>query len=134
MEQKFFLNKEISELFSKNIIKEPLTEKNLKLKNGFFSSTLLWFSTYSIGASVNLLNKYLAGGTMPKLWDSWSLPNHELFSGSFKWAFKSFSHFFGDWIVFGNIYAFSLGDLLLLGSFVLFIVYFSKTLYQYFKK
>ena len=133
MEQKFFPNEEVAELFTKKLTTGPLTEKNTKLKNGFFYSTLLWFSTYCIGASINHINKVLAGGTMP-VWDSWNYPDNQLFSGSFNWAMKAPSHFFGDWIVLGKTYTWSPGDLMLMGSFVLFLLYFSKTLYQYFKK
>lgn len=134
MEQKFFQKEEIAELFTKKLTTESLTEKNTKLKNGVLNSTLLWFSLYGIGAGINRINFVLAGGTMPKLWDSFFLSDAEIFSGSFKWAFKSFSHFFGDWIVLGKIYAWSPGDLMLIGSFMLFLIYFSKTLYQYFQK
>ena len=133
MEQKFFPNEEIAELFTKKITTGPLTERNTQLKNGFFNSTLLWFSFYSAGAGINHMNEVLAGGTMP-VCDSWNYPDQELFSGSFVWAMKAPSHFFGDWIILGKTYAWSPGDLMLLGSFVLFVVYFSKALYQYFKK
>jgi hypothetical protein len=133
MEQKFFLNEEIAELFTKKLTTGPLTEKNTQLKNGFINSGLLWFSLYGTGAGINRINEYLAGGTMP-VWDSWNHPDAELFSGSFKWAFKTFSHFFGDWIILGKTYAWSPGDLMLMGSFIVFLIYFLKTLHQYFKK
>lgn len=133
MEQKFFLKEEVAELFTKKLTTGPLTEKNTKLKNGFLNSTLLWFSFYAGGAGINHINQTLAGGTMP-VWASWNHPEAELFSGSFKWAMQAFPHFFGDWIILGKTYAWSPGDLMLMGSFIVFIIYFSKTLYQYFKE
>jgi len=129
MEQKFFPNEEITELFTKKLTTGSLTEKNTKLKNGFLNSALLWFSLYGTGASINHINKVLAGGTMP-VW--YTVP--VWFSGSLAWAFKSFSHFFGDWLTIGKTYVWSPGDLMLMGSFVLFLIYFSKILYQYFQK
>jgi hypothetical protein len=133
MEREVFSNEKIAELFNKKAINNAsLSKKNTELKNDIMKSFLGWFSMCVLGASLNAVNSYAFEKEIP-YWDIWNYQNINSFIGGFKWAILSLSNFFGDWIAIGKTYLWSIGDLLLLTSYLFLIISISKSLRKYFK-
>lgn len=137
MEQELISKEELSDLVKTNsLVGTYAFERNKKLKYNLMGSFLSWFSMCGIGAGMNALNAKIHGGTIP-CWDIWDFqviyPGKNLFVGGFKWAIQSIPNFFGDWIPLGKTYLWSIGDMLLLTSYIFLIISVTRAIYKYVK-